>query len=247
MTRTVSLCIAAVLAGVVLGSNATAGAADPAPNLVPLAPSDLRLAPPDDAVDPSDPRIGLRFTSTIANFGGVPFEFIGVPESDTTGRAFQCVGFVSRVCVEREERGQLAFHSGHGHFHVEAFARYAIVPITDAGTPDLEQTLVEAPKVSFCLMDSSRQREPEPGRPDLAFYTTCTLAFQGISAGWADVYPYDLEGQFLPTDTLADGTYALVVSADPLEQFWQSTNLDDVAWRVFTLSQNGTVIKSEER
>lgn len=247
MTSAASLCLAAFLAVVPLTSSTTARALGPAPNLVPLAPSELQLAPPDGALDPSDPRMGLRFTSAIANLGDAAFEFIGVPDSDTTGRAFQCVRFVSHMCVERMERGQLKFHSGHGHFHVQAFAQYAVVPLTEDGAPDFERTLVESPKVSFCLMDSSRQREPEPGQPDLAFYTTCTLAFQGISDGWADVYPHDLEGQFLPTDTLPDGTYALVVVADPLGQFWQSTASDDIAWTAFTLAQNGTVITSEEQ
>lgn len=249
MTAPRKLCALALACGALTTMEPVA-AAEPMPNLVTRAPSDLQIGRPDDAGDPSDTRTGLRFSSTIANLGDEAFEFLGVPDvagDPEAATAYQCVAFASRACIAHEPRGSILWHAPHQHFHVQAFAAYGIYALDGAGEPDRAAgPIVSASKVSFCLMDSSREHEPEPLELNVAFYNTCTMAMQGISPGWGDIYEFDLPGQFLPLDGVPDGRYALVIEADPNKQFLQATSADDIAWTVFTVSGAGTTIIVDE-
>lgn len=47
---------------------------------------------------------------------------------------------------------------------------------------------------------------------------------QGISVGWADIYPWDLPGQGLDISRVPDGTYWLMVTADPANLIAEGEN-----------------------
>lgn len=85
----------------------------------------------------------------------------------------------------------------HGHYHLKDFNYYELL--------DMNGNLVSpGAKQAFCLMDSFQF---DPNAPPRERAYTCE--YQGISAGWADVYSSNLPGQFIVIDGVPDGTYRL--------------------------------------
>ncbi|WP_040320270.1 lysyl oxidase family protein [Aeromicrobium marinum] len=165
----------------------------------------------------------LRFGTTLANVGVGPLEL--VPDGAVTCPAGER-SFGQDVRVDVDEDGEYSrdvdvrterfggvcslFHADHDHWHIEGSARYEL--FTDDGEPVIEQD-----KVSFCLRDT----DLVPGQPltvGLTYGACSRDALQGISPGWGDLYDFDLNGQVMPLPAdLADGTYCLVMTADPLD------------------------------
>lgn len=203
-----------------------APASSPAPR-----PAEGRLLPDLQSLPPEDVHIEvigdgrrLRFTSIIANVGVGPVETVpddALPCPDDQRHASQVVyhdvdgdgRFDREVDTHTSARpaGCMLDHRGHDHWHFDAAARYALLPIDDA-TP-----VAEADKVSFCWRDSREVPAEADPRPD-QFYGDCSYdTVQGITPGWADVYPEDLDDQHLDLpDDLVDGEYCLWNEADPL-------------------------------
>lgn len=216
---------------------------DTLPNLVPEPPAVVI------------PRIvdGLRavaFDTVIVNRGEYALDLLHEPEADADPllsgfSAAQCVGWVGPVCRERRTVGEFVYHSapGHEHWHFEAFALYELRRLADDGGPDLLSggLIGHGEKVSFCLQDSERYDYSQPiSRP---FYTGCGRLYQGISAGWADVYGAHLAGQHLSVDGVPDGRYALVFTVDPEGRLWESDATDNMSWSVIELSDAGTAVE----
>jgi hypothetical protein len=86
----------------------------------------------------------------------------------------------------------------HGHHHVKSYAKYEL--------RDASGTVVVGRKQSFCLHDV-QAIEPVTG----AGYD---CGFQGISAGWADVYNRNIPCQWIDATDLAPGTYTLNVEVN---------------------------------
>jgi hypothetical protein len=111
---------------------------------------------------------------------------------------------------QRVPVGCMLDHPTHDHWHFDAMARYALLPV------DGSEPLAEQNKVSFCLRDNTRV----PGSESLQrkeYYGECERdSPQGISPGWVDVYDVDTPGQSLrlPPGT-PDGVYCLTLEADP--------------------------------
>ena len=194
-------------------------AADPAlllPDVITLPASSISLQSSDGA------RI-LRFGTTLANIGAGPIEVVPDLEAscpkdqrfftqEITIDADGDGSYTPDVDVETVRRdGECAvFHPDHEHWHIDATSRYELKNI--AG-----ETLASRPKVSFCLRDTHRVRGTEA--PTGATYGECARDdVQGISPGWSDLYDFDLSGQTLRLpDSLNDGTYCLVMTADPFD------------------------------
>lgn len=98
--------------------------------------------------------------------------------------------------------GAFQFSACHGHYHFAGYALYELL------TPN-GQILVSGRKQAFCLEDSNRIRRDAPKNP---FYT---CDFQGITAGWDDVYSKYLAGQWLDVTGVLPGNYLLRVTINP--------------------------------
>jgi hypothetical protein len=167
----------------------------------------------------------LRFAGVLANVGAAPVIVApsGRPDCprgqhhvvqsivvDTDGDG----GYDERIDRRRTRRdaGCMVYHPTHRHWHFDAMASYALT------RPAQTDPVVADDKVSFCLRDS--RRVPGPTWADIPRrYGRCKRdTIQAISAGWADVYKSSLPGQALPLPAdLADGTYCLRTTADPLD------------------------------
>lgn len=217
---------------------ASPAAADPPvsyealPNLVPRPPS-LELA---DADDPLDDR-AIRLQTPMTNVGEGHLDLLGVPE-DALGeeaRASQCVEWtVDRACAQRSEVGFFEWHPSHGHHHFQDFARYELRRVK-RGRPDMSRAglVATSGKVSFCLMDTNRADEDEPTTDSYVFgwplYKSCNVGSgqQGISSGWADTYTFNTPGQEIVIDGVNPGKYVVVVTVDPNNLLFESSDEDN--------------------
>jgi len=88
----------------------------------------------------------------------------------------------------------------HGHYHFEGYARYELVDATGAIT-------ATGHKQAFCLLDSQRisgDRTPQ-------FH----CGFQGITAGWSDIYGAGLDCQWIDVTNVPAGQYQLRIAINP--------------------------------
>jgi hypothetical protein len=90
------------------------------------------------------------------------------------------------------------FSSCHGHYHFQSYAAYRLL--------DLQMNEVATGhKQAFCLLDLLPGPNGDP-RP------TYDCSYQGISAGWADVYDAGLPCQWVDVTDLQPGDYLLEIS-----------------------------------
>lgn len=213
-----------VLAMLILAPSAPASAGTDTellPDLVVRRASDL-----DMRITPSG-RHRLRFTTTTANLGAGVVEL--APEQDDCDddddfendrtaiqRSYMDQDgngvFDRTVDTHVQERtvGCFVFHALHGHWHFVDFARYRLV------NPRTGRVVARQTKVGFCVVDNFRWRADLPGSPSNAHYRSCQPdAVQGLSVGWADVYPAFLAAQWLDVSGLSPGRYCLVQRIDP--------------------------------
>ena len=114
--------------------------------------------------------------------------------------------------------GRFIFHPEHSHWHLDGFSLYELWSVNPDGT--LDQVLATSGKVSFCLRDIRRSRQPVVAAS--AAFASCGARRQGISAGWIDTYQYYLPGQTIDVTGLPDGRYALMSTADPFNLIRES-------------------------
>lgn len=232
--RALRATVVACLGGLLLAAPA-AGVAQSSqrslPNLVPR--------PPGIQLGNADPRTGeraIRLQTPMANAGDAHLDLLGIADdvNKPRSRAFQCVVWAhDRVCSERVEVGYFLWHPAHGHHHFQDFALYELRRL-HAGRPDMtKQGLVAGgDKVSFCLIDTDRDDGEPPGN-DWMFgwplYTSCAAGtgYQGISRGWADTYTYARVDQQIVIDDVPPGTYALVVTVDPEDLVFETSDGDN--------------------
>lgn len=179
----------------------------------------------------------MFFDTWSKNLGEVALDLQSDEPTNVTNPAVsQCTSWYDGedlVCRERRTVGGFELHPTHGHFHFNDFGRYELRRLLQSGSPDYSSRgLIDiSDKVSFCLIDSTPVRSD--ARP-VPTYVLCGSTREGISAGWADIYTSDLEGQQLSLAGLSDGRYALVVTMDGANHVFES---DDTNNRVVVTVQ----------
>jgi hypothetical protein len=78
-----------------------------------------------------------------------------------------------------------------------------------AQNPNIAKQMIEGDKRAFCVNDSVRFDASAPA----AKYTSC-FSNEGISVGWADLYPWDVEGQWIDITNAAAGNYVVEVEVN---------------------------------
>jgi hypothetical protein len=113
---------------------------------------------------------------------------------------------------------EMIFSECHQHYHFEDYADYRLL--------DMEGELVaRGHKQAFCLIDLWRPPDlggnPEPRFP--------SCGFQGISAGWADIYHRDLDCQWIDITGVPEGRYILEVHVNPARALEEGNYDNNVA------------------
>ncbi len=109
--------------------------------------------------------------------------------------------------------GVFVWSACHQHHHVPGFEDYALVGPGGVITAGHKQ--------AYCLRDDERE---QAGAPSQGY--GCT--FQGISAGWADVYQTTLPCQWIDVTGVAPGIYTLRITVNPTQKFPESDVTNDV-------------------
>jgi len=248
MTRARRLVAALVLLAIASPGLASAGVRPALPDLVPLQPFGVKIGLADGDPYGFPPR-ALRFSVAVANRGAAALDLVGVPVDPQRARALQCTAFVeARACTSRTEVGDFVFHPQHAHWHLQAFARYELMPLAADGTPDASaEPVTVADKVSFCLMDLERdpQSQDDSLDADIGVYSTiCTGAAQGISRGWMDVYGADLWGQQFLLEEIPDGSYAIVVTVNPEGVLHEVDATNNRSFTRISVDEDGTIVRT---
>lgn len=139
-------------------------------------------------------KVLLRFVGSIGNHGRGELHVRGAKDArDTEMTAYQRISR-SDGSTREVRIGKLVFHAEHHHYHLDGVSRYRLI----APGGDVVR---EAPKVTFCLMDTEpidRDLEGFSARPvyhQCAPSASASKAHMGISVGWKDVYDKETPGQ----------------------------------------------------
>lgn len=94
------------------------------------------------------------------------------------------------------------YHECHDHYHFLGFAQYRLLNMQN-------EIAAVGRKVSFCLEDIYRWNDSAPVESKF------TCDYQGIQAGWSDIYNSGLEGQWVDITGVPAGEYLLEVTMNP--------------------------------
>ena len=221
--------VAAVLACcLVWTSPALAAPADTEhlPDLRTLPPVDLKLVTSGDGTVRR-----LRLTNSVWNAGPGPVVVRPVNQGDVTTayqRIFSHDASGVRYMMRQAEVGTFAFHTQHGHWHFEDFARYELHDVASDGSIG-PNVLAAATKVSFCIVNVFQQ----DGSLEHAGWGprgNCDQdGIQGLKVGWGDTYDRSLRGQAIDVSALPVGFYWLVSTVDPEDLLEETDDANNAA------------------
>ncbi|MBI1839972.1 MAG: immunoglobulin domain-containing protein [Verrucomicrobia bacterium] len=189
-----------------------------------------------DGLDGASGSFDLRWKQTLLPGRGpdltVPRELIQLKIAEQNFPASDCE--VSEHCVAQGKRRLLRFDMHtvnigtedlvfgppgdsplfqfapcHNHYHFEALAAYRVLTISN-------ELVRVGNKFGFCLEDVLNT-SGIPGAPK-----TYSCDYQGIQAGWSDIYNADLPCQYVDLTGLPPGDYQLEIELDPLKQIPES-------------------------
>lgn len=218
---------------------ATASAAPPAPSDV---LPDLVADPVADVVLSTDAsgssnRLLLRFAGFVHNTGQGAVEIRGARSSSSAAMSvLQRVFDSSGGWRDVASPAQLDYeqNDGHRHWHLRHAARYSL------WNSSRSAEVAPAMKVGFCLEDSERvdsgasRTRVYGGTRDHRFCEWdnpyALSVFQGVSAGWRDVYHNELAFQWVDVSDVQPGIYWLRTDVDPDGVVLESGEVNQAAW-----------------
>ena len=209
----------------------------------------------------------LRFDQMLANVGNGPFELRyhveGVAtEQQVSQRVYSSDGTFTDFNVDKYE-----FHKTHAHFHYKNFGQAFLYRLNPDGTME---KIRQSRKNGVCMIDVENNRfglddhgQPYKGEAPRTYFPTpragmetwgqrggCfvptehdehrTYMVNGVSVGWADVYPWYLPDQYIEISGVPDGLYVLETTANPSRTVHE-TNFDDNTARATIRLQGDSV------
>ena len=231
------------------------------PNLVALSTHNVRLATgayfvPDGAGEAAScypeemaeqgARRCLRFDQGAGNRGDGPFELRYVMtrpgDPQLRQRIYRSDGSYRDHIADSWE-----FHPTHAHFHYKSFMSSRLWAADAAG-----RRLGAAParaghKNGFCLIDVDNIAFGSKGDAAKTYnFPRCNAPTDvdaagahmtnGVSVGWADVYPWFLADQYIEISGLADGYYLLESMVDPDDRIIETDETDNISQTLIRLS-----------
>ena len=179
----------------------------------------------------------LRFDNDIRNTGDGPLilRFAWSPDALTNNCAMEQEILSSDATVADRNAGPCVFHPQHAHFHYQNMGVYQLYPLAGDGLPGVKP-VAQSRKVGFCTIDVDYYTfgSAKPAGPRTYSFPTCNVPnafssksdgpygpasppeYMGISAGWGDVYTWDLPAQYIDiTNGVPDGFYEVVSRSNP--------------------------------
>ena len=197
---------------------------------------------PDDIASYQPTRC-LRFSLGPANLGPGPFEMVFESGQGivTPGQAKQRIHLADGSVVERLA-GEFEYHKTHAHYHHTGFGTLELMKVTNPA----KGTMVRAgtgPKQGFCTADimlaewSSFANDPQNASPSQCLaeggstgHNNPTGTAMAISVGWADLYSWEQDGNFVDFGTNGDGRYVVRSTADAAGHVLESNENDNTSY-----------------
>lgn len=216
------------------------------PDLVALPPTDLQITTEKNK---GQSRTLLRLSQSFGNIGRGPLQVRRGNSTPSCPGKDKAIGYqeiysksgLLRIIPLKE---CMVYHPQHKHWHVANIARYDLCQI-DPVTGGPGKILASTDKISFCLVDVIRLNPKQYQGPKYGQrYTSCNTRISGITPGWADVYYYNLYGQWIDITGIKDGTYYLKITMNPKRLFIEETYRNNVAQLKININgKNVSIIK----
>jgi hypothetical protein len=205
------------------------------PDFAPVPPADIHTKHLGDSWT-------VEFSSTLVNVGEGDFHATADKQLDGSWVLTQDIeydgGGAEHIATEAEA---VWGGDGHEHWHVKRYVVYHLFALDERG--EITGPARTDHKVGFCIYDFERAEvdqgadEPVYGRKGCGQEESTHLVM-GLSPGWADHYNWDLPGQSIDIDGLADGDYRIFAVADEGSVFREETTNNNETWVEFTLSSD---------
>jgi hypothetical protein len=217
-------------------------------NLIPFPENPLLSCYAEETVQrPEHPIRCLRFDQTIANVGEGPmvvrFGLSGIVTPDVSDNVIvQRIAWSDGSYEDVIAPENYVFHEAHAHLHYQGFGQSLLYPwnsTTERGPVPVSV----GRKNGFCMIDVMLMDEywGKTGNGPRAhtFPFDCILPAdmdpsapeawveEGIAVGWADVYGWNLADQYIDITNVPDGTYELVLLANPNNSIRELTTADN--------------------
>lgn len=182
----------------------------------------------------------LRFDQTVANLGTGPLDLRAAELAEgATMRQRIARGDGS---FRERDAGSMSLHLQHGHFHYEDYAQALLYASDPTGTrgPLLRVgfktgfCMADVENVRFGQLDQEAPRYVGPGMCDGQEEVTTSRV--GISAGWADTYPWYTGDQYIELSGVPDGLYLLELQVNRTAALLEATTDDNSAATLFRLT-----------
>ena len=209
----------------------------------------------DDTAEQSGVRC-LRFSLGPANVGVGPLQLVfpGNEGLVTPGAASQVVLWSDGHTTTRAA-GEFVYHKTHAHYHHSGFGKLELLKVLDASKGTTEHA-GDGPKQGFCTGDvmvadwrafGGEQNSADSTCLDSAgfVYDPTRGTKMGLSPGWADLYSWEQDGNYVEFGLNGDGRYLVRSTADVLNNILESTEKDNTSYAYIQVT--GSTIKVLER
>lgn len=216
---------------------------------------------------PAHPTRCLRFNQTIANVGAGPlelrFRMDQVLNPNPEDHRMEQRIYADDGSYRDRLADSYEFHPPHAHVHYRGFGQsYLFAYDLEAGGRASNDPVRLGNKVGFCVIDVlllddywGADEGAKANGPRSKVFPTCLLPqppddggamwlVQGIDVGWADVYGWNLPGQYIDISGLEDGIYELEQVANPNGSVTEATTEDNCASTVIQI--DGDVVTEVE-
>lgn len=199
----------------------------------------------------------LRFSLGPANVGDGPLQLVfpGNQGLVTPGKATQILTW-SDGRVTTREAGEFEYHKTHAHYHHSGFGSLELLKVTD---PARGTTTVAGagPKQGFCtadivIADWTQFANGMQNSADSTCVSSAGLVYDptagtkmGLSPGWADIYSWEQDGNYVEFGINGDGRYIIRSTADALNKVVETNERDNTSYAYIQVT--GSTIKVLER
>lgn len=196
----------------------------------------------------------LRFSLGPANVGIGPLEldFPGNQGLVTPGHATQTIRWSDGHTTTRPA-GQFEYHKTHAHYHHSGFGKLELLKVGAGGALTHAG---DGPKQGFCTADVKISEWSVFGGEQNSAATNCVdsagLVYDptrgtkmGLSPGWADLYSWEQDGNYVDFGLNTDGRYLVRSTADVLNNILESDETDNTSYAYIEV--RGLAVKVLER
>ncbi len=179
----------------------------------------------------------LRFSLGPANVGDGPFmlRFPALSGMAAPEPVYQIVQYADGTTEERQA-GTALYHKTHLHHHHNGFGSLELFRVTDARRGLMVQAGT-GPKQGFCMLDfmiadwrSFRNDPANSIQQDCAPVDGATGTQLGLGRGWADIYTYGLDGNYVEFGDNPDGRYVIRSVADANNDVLETDETDNAGY-----------------